>query len=148
MPRDIELTQDINSNFTIDFENGDFKLTDGLDTAISMSIFAEKRASKSQKKEPNLRRGHFSNEFNDIEGYEVGNTGWLNIDQAPNNKSNASSLESAYINGLQWFTQDNITSRNNVETAISGDKIDIDVELEGENEEDSTLFNAFINTVK
>lgn len=107
----------------------------------------KKRASKSQKKEPNLRRGHFSNEFNDIEGYEVGNTSWLNIDQAPNRKSNAVSLENAYINGLQWFKQDSITSKNNVETTISGDKIDIDVELEGENEEDSTLFNAFINTV-
>lgn len=148
MPRDIELIQDDDSNFTIDFENGDFKVTDGLDTAMFMSVFGEKRATKSQKKEPNLRRGHFSNEFNDIEGYEVGNTGWLNTDQAPNSKSNSASLENAYINGLQWFIEDSITSKNNVQTVISGDKIDIDIELNGENEEDSTSFNAFINTVK
>lgn len=50
MPRDIELTQDVNSNFTIDFENGDFKLTDGLDTAIFMSIFGEKKSKQITKK--------------------------------------------------------------------------------------------------
>ena len=49
---------------------------------------------------------------------------------------------------MQWFIQDNITFKNNVQATIDRDKIDINIELEGENEEDSTFFNAFINTVK
>lgn len=148
MPRDIELTQDTNSNFNINFENGDFKLTDGLDTAIFMSVFAEKRASKTQVKKPTLRRGHFSNEFNDIENYQVGNTGWLNIDQAPNTKNNLTSLENAFIEGLRWLNLDQITSSNTVIATKATDKIDVQINLEGEDEEDSTSYNAFINTVK
>ena len=63
MPRDIELTQDKNNNFVIDFENGDFKLTDGLDTAIFMSVFAEKRATKTHVIKPNIRDNSYE-EYN------------------------------------------------------------------------------------
>ena len=77
MAIDIQFVQDEDGDWDIDFENGDFKLTDGLDTALYLSIFGEKRATSSEVAIPELRRGHFTNEFSSVENYQIGNTAWI-----------------------------------------------------------------------
>ena len=146
MAIDIKLAQDTNNNFVIDFEDGDFKQTEGLDTAIYMSIFGQKRANRQQVIKPELRRGHFSNDFNDIEGYEVGSAAWLNIDQAANSSSNLTELNSAIIQGLQWTIADKISKNNIINSDLTNSGVNVEVEIEGESEEESNYYNTFIKT--
>ncbi len=146
MTRDIKLIQDDKGAYDIDFSNGDFDLTDGLDTAIILSIFDEKRATKTQISESLLRRGHFTNEFSDVETYEVGSRQWLFTEQAKNSESNLSLLENSIRDGLQWMLQDNIISNITVEASKSEGNINLEINLEGKSKDDSTLYNTFINT--
>lgn len=147
MPRDIKLRKDDKGLYDIDFENGDFALTDGLDTAIVLSIFDEKRASSTQVEEPSLRRGHFINEFADIEGYEVGSLQWLYTAQNANSNSNATNIENALRGGLRWFIEDGIAKNVAVNVVKSGSGVQADIAIEGNNKEDSTYYNTFINTI-
>lgn len=146
MPSDIKFVKDEKGSYDIDFENGDFALTDGLDTAILLSIFAEKRATRSQVEDPLKRRGHFSNEFASVEGYQVGSTQWLFTEQAENSESNTTQLENSIKDGLRWFVDDKICKKINVNANQKSNGVDVDIELQGNNKEESTYYNAFINT--
>ncbi len=146
MVRDVKLIQDSTGLYDIDFDNGDFDLTDGLDTAIILSIFAEKRASKTQIIEPLLRRGHFTNEFSQVENYEVGSKQWLFSEQVPNSESNLTLLENTIRDGLQWMVQDGIISNSTVSASKSNATINIDVNLTGKTKDDAINYNTFINT--
>ena len=100
MTIDIKFKQ-IAGNWDIDFLNGDIEMTNGLDTALYLSVLAEKRASLSQVSESTLRRGHFANDFNDIIGYQVGCLLWLYAKQAKNfeiNLINKLQKDSKYYN--------------------------------------------------
>lgn len=99
---------DINCNkklFDIDIENGDVKPCFDIKTAILMSIFCEKRADASQVKQIDIRRGHFSNQFND--DYEVGSFYWLYSEQQKVNEANKEDLQDTILEGLQWLIDDN-----------------------------------------
>ena len=146
MSSDIKLIQDEKGNWDIDFANGDFELTDSLDTAIYMSIFGEKRASSSEVTEPRLRRGHFTNEFSDKQGYEVGSKMWLFTKQAKNTESNLDSINGTLTDGLRWMIEDDITAKTVVKTTKTLSKIDIEINLTNKTKEDSNYFNMFVNT--
>ena len=94
MAIDFKLNQDKNY-WDLDIENGDIAKTDSLDTAIYMSVFCEKRAN--QLSEPTLRRGHFTNQFNLITGYEVGSLLWFYTEQAKQTDSNLSLIVCASL---------------------------------------------------
>lgn len=146
MAIDLKFKQDSNGDWDIDFANGDFELTNGLDTALYLSVFAEKRASESQVSEPFLRRGHFTNQFSDIEGYEVGSLFWLYTNQARNTESNLRLLESAVSDGLKWMTEDKIISKANVAASKSGTGVTLDIGLINSFQKDSTYYNLFVAT--
>ena len=103
---DIAFKIDSKGFYDIDLtDNGDLLSTQGLDTAILMSIFCEKRANEDEIPRPEYRRGDWSNELNEISDYEVGSKLWL-LDQA---RTSQSSLDDAieYIReGLQWLIDD------------------------------------------
>ena len=75
---DIALLQDERGNFDIGIDpaTGDFFLTDGFDTAITMSLFCERRADASEVPTAELRRGWWGNEVGP-EGFEIGSKLWL-----------------------------------------------------------------------
>lgn len=146
MARDIEFIQDDDGNWDIDFASGDFKMTDGLDTALYLSIFAEKRASASEVTVPQLRRGHFTDEFSSVEGYQMGNTSWIEIDQAKDTDSNVSLIESKWTEGLSWMIEDNIVAKTSVSAIKESGSITAEINLTNQSEQDSSYFNLFINT--
>ena len=146
MAIDLKFKQDSDGYYDIDFANGDFELTNGLDTALYLSVFAEKRASPSQVSEPSLRRGHFTNEFSDVEGYQVGSLFWLYTEQAKNTASNMTLLEGAVLEGLRWMIEDKIISKTIVSGTRSNVSITLDIELINQLQKNSTYYNLFINT--
>lgn len=147
MARDIKFIQDSDGYWDIDFENGDFKWTEGLDTAMYMSVLGEKRASQSQVKEPILRRGHFTNIFNEIENYQVGSLLWLYIDQSVNSASNATLAKSAIDDGLSWMIDDSILLDVETQIVRNGTLMTINIELISSLDSQSNYYDLFINTV-
>jgi phage gp46-like protein len=146
MARDIKLFQDEDNNWDIDFENGDFALTDSLDTALYLSVFAEKRASETQVTVPLLRRGHFTNEFSLVEDYQIGSLFWLYSYQAKNTDSNLSLIEGTVNEGISWMIEDNIISDVEVTGAKKGSGINLEINLTNKSQSDSNYYNLFINT--
>lgn len=146
MAIDIKFKQDSNNEWDIDFANGDFEMTNGLDTALYLSVFGEKRASPSQVTEPTLRRGHFTNEFSDVEGYEVGSLLWLYTKQAKNTANNASLMEDTVRDGLSWMIDDEIISEAKVSSSRSTSGVTLDIELINRLQKDSKYYNLFIAT--
>jgi phage gp46-like protein len=143
MAIDLKLKQDSNGDWDIDFANGNFELTYGLDSAVYMSVFCEKRASSSQVSEPNLRRGHFTNEFSKIEGYQVGSLFWLYTQQAKNTDSNLRLLEGAASDGLAWMIEDNIFSKVKVKATRSISTIQLEIEPINKLQKNSRYYNLF-----
>ena len=146
MARDIKFKQNNQGQWDIDFVNGDFEMTQGLDTAIYLSVLGEKRASPSQVTEPTLRRGHFTNEFSDIEGYEVGSLLWLYTQQSKNTLSNLSLIESAVQDGLKWLVEDKIVSKVEVVATKQNTGVNIGITLINKLQKDSKYYDLFINT--
>ena len=146
MARDIKFKQNNQGQWDIDFVNGDFEMTQGLDTAIYLSVLGEKRASPSQVTDPTLRRGHFTNEFSDIEGYEVGSLLWLYTQQSKNTLSNLSLIESAVQDGLKWLVEDKIVSKVEVVATKQNTGVNIGITLINKLQKDSKYYDLFINT--
>lgn len=105
---------------------GDFVLTDGLDTALLMSVFCEKR---DETIEVPLNRGGWSgNELNDT-NYQIGSLLWTKYQSAMDAEI-ADDVNDILIDGNQWFIDDGILdnveaetnadfSRNSIDSVIS-----------------------------
>ena len=103
---DVLLTQDENQIFDFEWDdNGDFLMTEGLETAIQMSVLCEKRADESEVTRPEFRRGDWSNELNLVVDYEVGSKLWL-LDQARTIEEAINTGINAIEDGLQWMIDD------------------------------------------
>ena len=146
MAIDLQFIQSPDGEWDIDFENGDFKMTDGLDTALYLSIFGEARASRSQIRDSRLRRGHFTNIFSNIEGYEIGNTSWINIDQGKNTTNNLNQIIDQWNNGIKWMIDDNIISKAEIKADNLGSSIIAEINITSKSQQDSNYYNLFINT--
>lgn len=129
------------NNWDLDIENGDFARTDSLDTAVYMSILCERRATTLS--EPTLSRGHFSNQFNQVAGFEIGSLFWLYTNQAKN--INTSLIEGAIKDGLRWFIDDEIISKANVKATKKDTTVDLEINLINKNQANSKYYNLFVN---
>lgn len=146
MARDIKLIQDKrNSIWDIDFENGDFALTEGLDTALYLSVLGEARASESQVANPVLRRGHFTNIFSDVQDYEIGSLLWF-FSQQPNTESNKTLTEDSIRKSLQWMLDDSIVSNAEVLVSRNSNGYKVDVSLTNQEQDQSNYYDLFIKT--
>lgn len=135
---DLKLNQS-KGYWDLDIANGDFAKTDSLDTALYMSVFCEKRANSLS--EPTLKRGHFTNQFNLVSGYEVGSLLWLYTAQNRNTK--LALIESSVSEGLKWMIDDNIISKAKVQATKSGSNVNLEIELVGKFS--SKYYNLFLN---
>ena len=128
--------------FDIDFENGDLAICNDLTTAIYMSIFCEKRADESLIERADLRRGHFTNIFYDI---EVGSLFWLYTEQAKVTEENAGELEETIKQGLEWLTNLNYASDVDVNIEINNNSYVIDVIVSNVFDSSRKNYNFIVN---
>ena len=107
--------------------DGDIRSEDFFDTAIIVSLFAEKRANESEVLEPLLRRGWIGNEV--TPNFEIGSKIWL---------YEQSRLTNAVLNGiittarqsLQWLVDDGFAvSIDDVEAIITATGINLTVTI-------------------
>ncbi len=147
MAIDFKFKQDEFGNWDINFAGGDIETTQGLDSAIYLSILSENRASASQIKDARLRRGHFTNEFNNIQNSEVGSLVWYYSGQVVNTQSNASLIQDAIADSLSWILDQGIASDLEVSVEKKGSGLNIDIELISELTPENQYYNLFLNTV-
>lgn len=76
---DLHVEQDEEGIFDIwiDFDNSDFGLTEGLESAVLASLFSDRRAAKDEVPDPMRRRGWIGNLVAEVHGDNFGSGLWL-----------------------------------------------------------------------
>lgn len=115
--------------FDFSIENGDFKLTKGLDTALIMSLFIDKRATQGQVSDPARRRGNLIDELNEDQDYQLGSTLWLS-DQARANQETLNRDIASANDALSWLILDGIAQNIQVTGASTNGTESIDVKIQ------------------
>jgi phage gp46-like protein len=82
---------------------GDIQSQDFFDTALLVSLFAERRANESEVLESRLRRGWIGNEC--TPGFEIGSKLWL-FEQSRLTGSTINGVSSVLLEALRWFIDD------------------------------------------
>lgn len=104
---DFKMVKQTDGSYDLEIDtDGDLKKVDSFDTAIFMSLLTEKRADISEQVVPELRRGWWGNESNEIIDYEIGTKLWL-LDQARNIQDVANTGVTYALDCLQWLLDDN-----------------------------------------
>ncbi len=133
--------------YDIDFDSeGDIETTEGMETAVILSLFGEKRASASEVAASEERRGWWGNLLNQVENYEVGSKLWL-LEQARLTQLTLNSSRTFAQEGFQWFIEDNLLDDVLVTSNFtdSGIKINI-VLLRAQNKVFSKSYDLWENT--
>ncbi len=119
--QDIALVMTDGGYFDIDFdEHGDFLKTEGLDTALLMTVFERRRADQSEIAQPEQRGGWLGNDLLAIADFEIGSKNWL-LYQAAATQATLNFAKAWNLEAAQWFVDDAIV--DNVEVQSFYDKI-------------------------
>ena len=147
MPSDVKIIQDPDTNnWDIDFENGDFALTDGLDSALYLSVLGEQRATPEEISNPIYRRGHFTNVFQENPFYEVGSKLWLTLNQRIVSSALFPDIEQNIRDGVRWMIDDAVIEDVQVELSIADRVLEVNIGLISLDKSDSQYITLFINT--
>lgn len=114
---------------TIDFavdSSGDILTEDFFDTAILMSIFAERRAIASEMPESRRRRGWIGNES--TPDFEIGSKLWL-YEQERLTRSVLNGIETVVQEGLSWLVDDLIANSTSVTASIGNPSIRLEISI-------------------
>tara|TARA_R110000868_G_C10972986_1_gene771135 strand:- start:27336 stop:27791 length:456 start_codon:yes stop_codon:yes gene_type:complete len=106
MIKDLALIKTEDGYYDISFEGGDFKLTEGLETAIWLSIFCEKRDPEITDWQ--AQRGWVGDQLND-NGFQLGSLLWT-LNQSAIDEDFISDAQSIIEDCLQWMETENYAS--------------------------------------
>ena len=99
---DIKLIEQSNLAYDVEFENGDFKIDDGLETALIVSLLSDRRADESQIFQPELRRGWIGDLVATLPGYKFGSHIWLS-EQSRLTQETLTTIQDASEKSLDWM---------------------------------------------
>ena len=91
------------------------------------------------------KRGHFTNQFSPVSGYQVGSLFWLYTEQARNTDANLSLIQSSIKDGLKWLIEDKILSKIEVNATKSGAGVNVEINLINKLQSNSKYYNLFVN---
>ncbi|HEU4604060.1 MAG TPA: phage GP46 family protein [Steroidobacteraceae bacterium] len=108
------------SEADIALDGADLLIDEGLETAVTLSLFCDRRADASDALPESgaSRRGWWGDEFADVEGHRTGSKLWLLWRE----KRSAELLEKArqYCDeALAWFIEDGIAATINIATSFA-----------------------------
>ena len=110
----------------IDFA-GDIRTADAFDTAILVSLLADRRADESEVSAPELRRGWLGNEGTDA---EVGSKLWL-FHQARVTRTVLNGVADAVRDALVWFVEDGLAvAVSNPEVLLTDDGLRLSITIQ------------------
>lgn len=139
----LDAVLDENYDFQLSPE-GDILTEDFFDTAILMSLLAERRANASEVPESHRRGGWIGNES--TPGFEIGSKLWLYY-QSRVTRTVLTGVETAAINGLLWFIDDGIATSVEAVGKLSNGKIVLTVVITRPNSKvEKRYFELWNNT--
>ncbi len=104
-----------NGLWDIEFENGDIKYTNGLETTVFISLLTDARAAADQAFAPEKRRGWLGNVASPVDGRDLGGLLWL-VDQARLNQDTLNSAIDYANKALNWLVEDGLV----IEIKVTG----------------------------
>jgi phage gp46-like protein len=113
--------------------NGTFETISGFESAILMSLLAERRADNSEISQPQKRRGWIGNEMNDLVNSEIGSKLWLLAQARLTQDSVNKAVDFARL-GLQWFIDDGYSERIDITGQIKNNSIILTIIFINEND--------------
>ncbi len=112
---------------------GDIQSEDFFDTAIIVSLFAERRANESEVLDSALRRGWIGNEA--TPDFEIGSKIWL-YEQSRLTRSVLNNIATAARQSLQWLVDDGYAiSIDNVEAIATSTGVNLSITIRRPNSE-------------
>lgn len=125
--------------------NGDFDLTDGLDTSIKLSIYEERRDISI--KEASRRGGWWGNQLR-IDNYELGSLLWTKS-QNSIQESDLSAINGILTDCLQWLIDDKISDNIQIDLTLDDNIVNSNITIfKNENIIDTFYTQLFNETRK
>jgi len=144
--KDLKLHQDANRNWDISFANGDFALTEGLETSFLITIFCQKRDDTIE--DPRSRGGWIGNELNN-DGFEQGSLLWT-LYQSNLDQDNINICENLLEDAFNWYIEKGIAKEININVQKTLDKEGLTATItaiRNDNTEFVQYYDLWINTI-
>ena len=144
--KDLKLTKDDNGNYDISFTNGDFTLTEGLETSFLMTIFCQKRDETIE--DPRSRGGWIGNELND-DGFEQGSLVWT-LYQSNLTDDTINICQNLLEDAFNWYIEKGIAKEINIDVQKTLDKEGLTATItavRNDNTEFVQYYDLWINTI-
>jgi phage gp46-like protein len=146
MATDIKLNSDA-GYFDFSVTNGDFTTTKGLDSALLMSLFVNKRADSSEVPTVSKQQGWWGNTIGNYANYEIGSKLWL-LDQARHTNTTLNLAKTYTYDGLSWLMTDQLADRIVVSDNFANNNLAINVIIyKSQNIISSTAYTLWNNTI-
>jgi phage gp46-like protein len=145
MAIDIKLNSDA-GYFDFSITSGDFTTTSGLDSALLMSMFVNKRADFSEVAAVGKQQGWWGNTIGGYANYEIGSKLWL-LYQAKHTNNTLNLAKTYTYDGLSWFLADQLADRIVVADSFTNNNLLINVDIyKSQNKISSTAYTLWANT--
>jgi len=144
--KDLKLHQDANENWDISFVNGDFALTESLETSFLITIFCQKRDDTIE--DPRSRGGWIGNELNN-DGFEQGSLLWT-LYQSNLDQDNINICENLLEDAFNWYIEKGIAKEININVQKTLDKEGLTATItaiRNDNTEFVQYYDLWINTI-
>lgn len=121
-----------NLRFDISYGDGDLSTDEGLETAVLLSLFTDRRVLDEElEKGEKDKRGWWGDLISDFSGDLIGSKLWL-LDRASASEETRNRAEAYVKEALQWMLDDGVASSVQVLASLvnKSERIDIDVSIQ------------------
>lgn len=131
---------------------GDLEREEGLETAVSMSIFTKRRVTEEELKENGFsdlseKGGWWADQYSDAEDDQIGSKLWL-LTRAKTTEQTLVKAQEYVYDGLLWMIEDNVASEINVIVErlgqIGNDVLCINVEIRRDSDTQQALTFKYV----
>lgn len=103
--------------FELNLKNGDLEADDGLETAVAISLFTDKRVTTEEVPAgENSKRGWFGDLFPEVDQDKIGSKLWL-LQRSKRTTETLRKFEDYCREALQWLIEDGVSGSINVEAS-------------------------------
>lgn len=144
MLKDLKLKQNEFGVYDFYFENGDFALESGLETAIIVSLFSDKRDDEAT--DWKNKGGWVGNQLND-NGFEIGSLIWT-LNRSNDDSETEILLEDYTRDALQWLLDNNYAKEIDVSIIKNLEGFIINITITNNNNiKENLAFDLFKQTL-
>jgi len=120
----------IDGCFDVEIKNGDVVRDDGLETAVTISLFTDRRVTEEEKPYlANSKRGYWGDLFSEIDGDKMGSRLWT-LEREKRTTEVLRRAEDYTREALQWLIDDGVVLSISAIASYDNNKfINIDVKI-------------------